>query len=161
VEDFFQTATPYLTLALLGLGWLYRREYERRVAVEHQVSERKFKAYIALIDIIFDTWKATRGGNPLPASKLENRMIDALKELTLYASDEVLTLIQVWLEEARGGTVKLLRLGEIIVAIRRDMGNRKTKITDEDVLRQMVKDYDAVKAQGLLESRYPAVPGRG
>jgi hypothetical protein len=54
----------------------------------------------------------------------------------------------------------LLRFGEIIVAIRRDMGNPKTKVT-EDVLRQIVKDYDAVKAQGLLESRYPPTTGRG
>jgi hypothetical protein len=159
MDDFFQTATPYLLLALAGIGWLYRREYERRVAVEHQVSERKFKAYSALIDLIFDTWKASKGGKSSHPAQLETRMMDALKDLMLYASDDVLILVQTWLDEARGGTVKLGRFGEIVVAIRRDMGNPKTKVTDEDVLRQLVKDYDVAKARGLLESRYPRPNG--
>jgi|GEM_PF-4214214 len=45
------------------------------------------------------------------------------------------------------------RFGELIVAIRRDMGNRKTKISSDDVLRQLIIDYDQAKERGEFGRR--------
>jgi hypothetical protein len=158
MTDFFTTATPYLLAVLAGLGWLYRREYERRRDVENQVSERKYNAYIKLINIFFDMFKATRGGPPV--KDLELRMFDVNKELMLFASDRVLQIVHRWLEESRRGTVDLNRLGEIIVAIRKDMGNSRTRIRSEDMLRQLILDFDKMKASGQLVIRKPPVKGR-
>ena len=154
--DFFTTATPYLLLGLAALGWLYRHERERRVAVEQQVSERKYKAYLLLIDVFFEATRKQRpGGSGLHPEQLEQTMADVHKELMLYASDEVLKLFQVWTLESRRGTIDMMRLGEFIVAIRRDMGNPKTKIQAEDVLRQIIRDYDDAKAKGILRRQLP------
>lgn len=38
--------SPILLVILGGIGWLYRHEKERREAVERQLSEHKYKAYI-------------------------------------------------------------------------------------------------------------------
>ncbi len=43
------------------------------------------------------------------------------------------------------------------MAIRRDMGNADTRITADDVLRQ-ITDYDEAKARGDLTIRTPPQP---
>jgi predicted DNA-binding ribbon-helix-helix protein len=146
-------ATPFLLLVLGGVGWLYRHERERRAAAEQQVSERKYQAYLALLNIFFDQFKAIRHKKQLPMGQLVDRMVDANKELMLYASDDVLSLYQDWLEQSRRGVVDMEQFGQLIVEIRRDMGHPKTGISSDDVLRQVITDYDQVKAQGGLQRR--------
>lgn len=67
----------------------------------------------------------------------------------------MLSLYHEWLNKSRRGTVDMEQFGDLIVAIRRDMGNPKTRITSEDVLRQLITDYDAMKAQGKLVVTQP------
>lgn len=138
-----------LTLLCGGIGWLYKREQERREAAERQISERKRDAYLALLDIIFDMMKATRNGkstNPSDHQMLD-RMVDANKELVLYGSDEVIKIYQKWLLDLRKGNADLKPFGDLVVAIRRDMGNLSTKLAANDVLRQFIIDYDEFQLQ--------------
>ena len=80
-------------LALLGgIGWLYRHEKERRESAESQLSERKHKAYITLLEIFFDMMKATKSGKNLNEKSVIDRMMDANKELILYGSDDVVRI---------------------------------------------------------------------
>ena len=72
------------------------------------------------------------------------------KSLVIYGSDEVVTTYFQWLATSRAGIVDLELFGEVIVAIRRDMGNTKTKVTNHDVLRMMISDYDEALATGKL-----------
>jgi predicted DNA-binding ribbon-helix-helix protein len=148
--DILRVLTPILVFLLGGVGWLYKHEREKRLAAEQQVSERKYKAYVALLDIFFDQFKAMRHNRQLPMDELVDRMADANRDLMLYASDGVLSLYNHWLDESRRGVVDMEQFGELIVAIRRDMGHPKTRIKAEEVLRQMLTDYDKMKAQGGL-----------
>lgn len=148
--------TPVLVVLLGGVGWLYRYERERRAAAERQVSERKYQAYIALLNIFFDLLKAQRKHQNIDGEDLVDRMFDANKELALYASDDVLQLYLDWLNRSRTGEVDINQFGELVVAIRRDMGYAKTKITSDDVLRQLILDYDQVKARGGLVVTQPS-----
>jgi len=142
--------SPILLAILGGIGWLYRHEKERREAVERQLSEHKYKAYMTLLDIFFDMMKATKAGKTIDQTDLIDRMFDANKDLILYGSDDVVNTYQKWLGNARKEKVKLGQFGEIVISIRRDMGNPKTKITSEEVLRQFIVDYEDAKAKGLI-----------
>ena len=142
--------SPILVVILAGIGWLYRHEKERREAVERQLSEHKYKAYITLLDILFGVIKDTKAGKTIDQSDLVNRMFDANKDLILYGSDDVVKTYQEWLLMTRAGKIKFGQFGEIIISIRRDMGNPKTKITSEVVLRQLIVDYEDAKAKGLI-----------
>lgn len=144
--------SPILLAVLGAVGWSYRHERERRENAERQVSEHKYRAYIALLEIFFDEFKATKRNKATDAGDLFDRMADANKELMLYASDSVLSIYQRWLREAREGVMDMERFGELIVAIRRDMGNPKSQIGVDDVLRQFVTDYDQAKADGRLRT---------
>jgi hypothetical protein len=157
IVPIFAALSPFLA-ALLGLvGLLYRHERERREAVERQLSEHKYRAYIELLDIFFDLIKSTKVDRKTPLAKVTNRMIDASKDLMVYGSDQVVTIYQQWLKDAREGRAGGLRLfGDLVVAIRRDMGHSKTKITSDQILRQLIIDYDEAKLRGLIEKESSA-----
>lgn len=148
--------TPVLLLLLTGMGWLYRHERERRELVERQLSEPKYKAYMALINVFFDAMKATKGEKPL--GELTDRMIDANKDVVIYGSDDVVKTYLSWQAKTRarsgGMELELFELfGEVVIAIRRDMGNPKTKIVSRDILRMIITDFDEALARGKLQSR--------
>lgn len=154
----FAVLTPVLLVLLTGVGWFYKHERERREAAEHQVSEHKYRTYIHLLDIFFDTMKATKAGKNMSEKELHDSMFDVNKDIILYGSDDVVRIYQKWLEDAQkgaGGIAGVERFGELVVAIRRDMGYPKTKISSDEVLRQFITDYDEVKAKGQLLGKHP------
>lgn len=137
--------------AVLGaVGWLYKHEKERRQAAERQLSEHKYGAYITLLEIFFDIMKSISAGRRIDQQELIDRMFDANKELILFGSDDVVKAYQTWIRTSREATKNLAQFGHIIISIRKDMGNRRTKITSEGVLRQLILNYDDAKAKGLL-----------
>ena len=143
--------SPFFLAVIGGIGYLYRHEKERRESVERQLSEKKYETYITLIDIFFELMKLGRVNNPKKLASILDRMYDANKNLMLYGSDEVINTYQKFLETARkNGKADLNLFGNIIIAIRKDMGNPKTKITSDDILRQLLRDYDDAKAKGLI-----------
>ena len=151
---FLAALSPILLTISAGIGWLYRHEKERREAVERQLSEHKYKAYITLLDIFFDTMKAIHTGNAINQNDLIDRMFDANKDLIIYGSDDVVNTYQKWQssirDSVREGKIneleqqleKLEKFGELVISIRGDMGNPNTNITSEKVLRQLITDYD-------------------
>jgi len=145
--------TPVLVLLLGGVGWLYRHERERRAAVERQLSEDKYNAYIELIDIFFDAFKHAKKGKSFDAQSSMERMIDANKELVMYGSDEVVKTYFDWLASARSGTIDMELFGDVVIAIRRDMGNSKTELTSHDFLRMLLSDFDRALEEGDLQQQ--------
>lgn len=133
-------------LLLAGAGWLIRHERERREAVESQLSEKKYAAYMVLIDIFFESIKAQREGRQSP-SDLPNRMLDANKDLLIYGADDVLLRYEeLGKMNPRTEEEKLLlahKFADLILAIRRDMGNANTRMTTDNVLSAFVKVADA------------------
>jgi hypothetical protein len=145
--------SPMLVVLLGFVVWLYQHERERRESVEDQVSEHKYKAYIELLEIFFGLLKSVKADKKIRQAKLTERMIDASKDLMVYGSDEVVSIYQQWIQDAREGKPGGLSIfGELVVAIRRDMGHGKTKITSDQILRQLITDYDEAKVQGLIDS---------
>lgn len=150
ITSLLAVLAPIFLALLGGIGWLYKHEKERRESAESQLSEHKYGAYIALLEIFFDMMKITKSGKDINEKSMLNRMIDANKELILYGSDDVIKIYQKWMSDARKGAVKLDPFGELIIAIRRDMGHLKTKINADDVLRHFIIDYDEAKANGKI-----------
>jgi hypothetical protein len=150
VQAVAAVASPFILAGLAFVTWLYKHERERRDAAERQISERKRDAYVGLLTIFFDVLSTTKGGKTPDPKKLQKDMTDANKELILFGSDEVVKLYQKWVINARAGTADLTEFGDMIVAIRKDMGHTATSLTTDDVLRQFVVDYDDAKQKGGL-----------
>ena len=136
-----------------GLGWLYKHEKEKRLLVERQLSDKKYDVYFKFISIYFDLFKSVKKGQPLNMNKLTDKMIDIKKELTIYGSDEVIRKFFHWEETSSNNENSLIPITDIIIEMRKDMGNPKTKITTSDFLKSLVRDqedYQELKERGIL-----------
>ncbi len=139
-----------LLLILGGIGWLYKHEKEKRLQVEKQLSERKYDVYIRLLTVFFDILKQVKKGQNTNAQKLIDKMIDIKKELIIFGSDGVLQSFFFW-EKAADTKENLMALADLVIEVRKDMGNEKTKIKTLDFLKSLVQtdeDFEALKEQG-------------
>jgi len=102
------------------------------------------------LDMYIEVVKASKTDQPLKPDDLVGRMQELAKDFIIYGSDDVVRAFQKWVETGRKGQVSVRQFGELVVTIRRDMGNKKTKITHEEVLRQFISDYDDAKAKKLI-----------
>jgi len=146
---------PAIILLLLGLFiWLYQKEREKRIAIEHQLSDKKYDFYVELLNFFFDTIQN------------KNQSIDGIKEklwkfnknLYLYSSDEVLNNYKDWSYDSRKNSENpnylnqmLQGVCKIIISIRKDMGHKKTNIKGDDILKHLLTDYDNAKREGLIK----------
>lgn len=150
MELYSQIAIPILLLILGGIGWLYRHEKERRHQIEKQLSDRKYDVYIKLLTIFFDILKQVKKGQPTNASKLIDIMIDIKKELIIFGNDNVLFAFFKWEKESQTKS-NLKALAELIIEVRKDMGNPKTSVSTKDFLKSLVstdRDYRELQEQG-------------
>lgn len=150
MELFTKIAVPILLLILGGIGWLYRHEKERRLQIEKQLSDRKYNVYIDLLTVFFNILKQVKKGQKTNAQKLIDKMMDIKKELIIFGNDNVLYAFFKWEKQSQAKS-NLKSLAELIVEIRKDMGNPNTKITTKDFLKSLVQsdeDYKALKEEG-------------
>lgn len=159
IISFLAFLSPVLLVILSGVGWLYTHEKERREAIERQLSERKYNAYLTLLDFFFFTLNAVHTGfintNQDDFNDLfEQKMFDATKDIIIYGSDDVVSAYHKWFSSVRDDLYEgkindpkrqresAKNFGEIVISIRRDMGNQKTKKTSEDVISIFHAYYD-------------------
>jgi hypothetical protein len=141
---------PVWVLLLGGAGWWIKHERERREAIESEVSEKKYSAYMTLINIFFEVFKASKLKKGPPAD-LPTRMMDANKDLLIFGTDGVFLTYQAWTRSSSDGQKAMLHMvGAVILAIRRDMGHPKTKLTTDDVLRSFISDFDEEREKGRI-----------
>ncbi len=145
-----QSLIPILVVILAGIGWLYRHEKEKRLQIEKQLSESKYKVYIQLLTVFFHIFKQVKKGQKTNADKLIGTMVDIKKELIIYGNDDVLKSFFNW-EKASQSNENLYALAHLVIEVRKDMGNPKTKITTLDFLNSLVatkEDLQSLKKNG-------------
>ena len=142
--------SPFLLAALAGLGWMYKHERERRSAAEQQISERKRQAYLALLSVYFDMMRGVKAAKVSDEKEAATCLFDAGAELLLFGSDGVIKAFNRLRQRAQANELRLLDLGELMVAIRRDMGHRKTKMTADEALAHFINDYDPEFARRVI-----------
>lgn len=147
-------------LGLAGLGWLYRNERERRRSIEEKLSKEKWDTYLIFIDAFFDMVGSVRDGKGGGDNKKLLGAFDKFRRrLVVYGSDEVLGAFM----EATSRTESQSDFGTIgeaysnvIAAIRKDMGNHRTRFSALDVMRLLMNaDFRrAIAENGELRNMY-------
>lgn len=143
---------PILAIILTGIGWLYRHEKEKRLQIEKQLSENKYNVYIKLLTVFFDILKQVKKGQKTNADGLVDKMLNIKKELIIYGNDNVLRSFFHW-EKSAETKENLNALANLVIEVRKDMGNSKTQITASDFLKSLVqseKDFELLKQQGYI-----------
>lgn len=150
--EYFQIFIPILLVLLGGVGWLYRHEKEKRLEIEKQLSVKKYDVYVRLLTVFFNILKQVKKGQSTNADKLVDTMIEIKKDIIIFGSDEVLNNFFNW-EKKSQSKESLKALSELVISVRRDMGNPKTKITSNDFLKSLVQDEETLielREQGYI-----------
>lgn len=143
---FTAITTIILTALIGGIGWILRNEIEKRREVEKQLSEKKYSVYIKIMNLFFDVIKNTKESKKISDEKIANEMFVIVKELIVFGSDSVNLKFIEWRESANKGNPNLVvfLFADLIVEIRKDMGSPATKLSNSDVLKMFINDYETL-----------------
>ena len=148
----------YLLVIIIGIvsgwvgAWIRMRLAHRNLELQRLYDARS-KMYMDVIDPYIKTFLAAKSAQA--QKQLEKQMVSyeyrkAMTELVLLGSDEVVHAVNEFMAAANrvgdGSTDRLRDLmsawGGLYLAIRRDLGNRSTRLGPIDVLRHSITDID-------------------
>lgn len=149
---FLQSISPLITVSILaaviaGIGFMLRSQIEHTREIERQLSEKKYNVYMTVmnkLEGLLHSKEDERKDNT-------HQLIAVSRELLFYGSDAVMDSYLEYLKLATSGEVynnidqldSVTRenlnaqyekvIGDVLLAIRRDMGNKNTRIKRNDL----------------------------
>lgn len=138
-----------LTAVCAIFGLIIQRKTERIKIIENQLSEKKYRAYADLVGMFYTIFKDIKSDKKTNNKTMVDRMFDAKKDLFIYGSDEVFIKFNEWLtfsSENPGDSRHMKFFLELMLLIRKDMGNNKTLLTKTDVMVNIVQSKQDVEA---------------
>jgi hypothetical protein len=122
------------------LLFILQRKNEQLKIIKEKISDKKYEAYNEVLSIFFDLFKNVKNFKNLNEKQLGNKIIDLKKFLVLYANDDILKKFFEWNKSAQTEENRLAQFEqylELMILIRKDMGNPDTKITTDEILRSL------------------------
>ena len=101
--------------------------------------------YSELIYIFFDLLLGSKTGVEISETELIKRIIDVKKDMYLYASDDIFKKCSEWLlnlQKHDNPTKHFYDYYELIKLIRKDMGNKETKLTLDDFMLFFIQNHE-------------------
>lgn len=149
MTEFIITILGFL---IIILGWIVHRKTERIKIIENQLSERKYQAYADMVALFYSILKDTKSKKNTNQKGMMEKMIDSKRDILMYGSDEVFCKFNKWLcasneSEFVNEDKKLYHMKyflEFILAIRKDMQGYKSKITEREILINLVQNEKEV-----------------
>ena len=159
----------YLLVIIIGIvsgwvgAWIRMRLAHRNLELQRLYDARS-EMYMDVIDPYIKTFLAAKSAQA--QKQLEQQMVSyeyrkAMTELVLLGSDEVVHAVNEFMAAANrmgAGSIDQQRdlmsaWGGLYLAIRRDLGNRSTRLGSIDVLRHSITDIDDLNLDNLSFTR--------
>jgi hypothetical protein len=137
-------------VALLGTMLTIANNTKREAL--SKLNEKKYKVYSEVVQVLFDLVKKQKGLKTTSGEDTTQRMIDIKQDLLLFGNDRTVRKLFEWEEAIGKGGLRLWIMAELAALVRKDMGNRHTGITADDILRSLLSDkadYRAFKKELL------------
>ena len=139
------------------LLFLLQKKNEQLKIVKEKISDKKYEAYNQVLTIFFDLFKSVKNIKTVNEKQLVNKIIDLKKFLLLYANDEILRKFFEWNNSLQSGGNNLAQFDtylELMILIRKDMGNPDTKITRDEILRSIADSEETyLELKRLISSK--------
>jgi hypothetical protein len=134
------------TLTCAVFGAMLHRKTERIKIMEGQLSEKRYLAYAKLYDFFYEMFKGQMDNKNTNNKEMRNKLLDAKKELIMYASDDVVFALNKYLSSLTDANLptQLDYFLDIMLLIRKDMC-RKSKISRDDILLNIMQDKNEMK----------------
>ena len=135
-------------------GWFLRSRVEESRREREKLYDERRKIYVKVLTPLVRIFAGIK--NPKEARKADAEIISfdyrlAIFELNVMGSDDVIRALNEMMQyvytseqdnDLDKGKEMLKYWGGLILAVRRDLGNEKTKLTELDMLRGQITDID-------------------
>jgi len=149
--DISNTLVLLFGLATTALGILLKGEYDKRAALQKQVSDYKHSAYEAFNEAINEFLAGAKDKDQAKnAERAVKQLMDLRKGIWQYGSDEVVKAYALWNQcvfaakddnELSGAAIILM--ADLIVKMRKDFGlSNSDSLTSLDILQVFINDIE-------------------
>ena len=151
----YRGSSRCLHLSRAFLIWLARATYEARRDEQRRGYEHRREVYLKLLDTILMKFGQTKSAKAMPDGVMVTKLCEVSNQLFLEASDSVYKSFRRMLECAKAQEAasndcerqmssmqSIHGLGCFMLAMRKDIGFKKTGLTEQDYLRQLLSDYE-------------------
>lgn len=137
-----------LTISSTLFVVILQRKTEKLKIIENQLSQSKYKAYVDLVQVFYDTLKDAKQNKESDTNALGSKIFDAKKDIFMFGSDEVFQKFNSWLcytSENPGDQKHMKYFLELMLEIRKDMRNNKTVISKDDIMINLMQNKSEIK----------------
>lgn len=134
---------------------IYHAKADLQKEMDSRFNERRWEVYIAFADLIRQLWLTSQVTNERDKARAMATIYKQLHEISnklwIIGSDDVIKAVAEWMRYLRssnaGGVDTFVLLNDIILAMRRDLGNRNTDVTYQDMFTAIINNIDTVFAE--------------
>lgn len=130
------------------LGFIIKVQHDKILSIKNQISDRKYNVYNEIFSIFFDIMREGKGfTKKLKPNDLPDRIIKVKKDLLIYGTDEIIKKFTEWNVNCNNPNQMLnfQNYLALFILIRKDMGYKKSKLTEKDILIIIMGDDDEYK----------------
>lgn len=124
------------------LGIVITIQSEKFKNIKSQLSEKKYNLYSKVYSVFFLLVdKNHKLSNSEIKEKIETLLKEIKKEMFIYAPDKVLKKFLDWnnnIEKEKDPLKRINQFNELLILIRKDMGNSRTSIKGDDIMRSIL-----------------------
>lgn len=142
-----QIIITIITTTCIVLGWIIHRKTEQIKIMENQLSERKYKAYAEMVAVFYGVLKDVKKQKNTNLNVVMEKIIESKRDILLYGSDAVFDKFNKWLcstTEEKEYNIQMKYFLDLILEMRKDMRGGKTKITEKDILINLIQNRSEV-----------------
>lgn len=129
------------------LGWIIHRKTEKIKIMQNQLSDKKYQAYANIVSTFYSILKDSKNHKTTNQKALMEQMIDSKRDILMYGSDSVFKAFNNYLvksSENTDATTTMNSFLDFIIAIRKDMCGKQTKVTKRDILINLVQNESEI-----------------
>jgi len=138
------------------LATVLKMYHDRYREVKLKLSDKKYETYSEIIATLFDMVNRQKGLIKISDDKLLLRLMTVKRNLLLYGNDAIIKKFFEWEINQLTGK-RLWNWVELAALVRKDMGNRWTKISADDILKSLLsanENYEDFKKEMLNQKTY-------
>lgn len=147
--------SPFLVVLGGIITWFLKSRSEELRAIEEKLREDRRKIYSEILVPYIHLFSGLKAEGHLQSLKIVKsyEYRKSAFELCLFGSDKVILAYNAFMKYAlkvetnatQNSTTMLHLMGELLLEIRKSLGNKNTKLSDFDMLSSMIKDLDQHK----------------
>jgi hypothetical protein len=115
---------------------------ESRAAIKKELREKKAVAYEHLIKGLFRIVFGEKMGNPMQPQEWQTFFVQTIEHLTIWGSDEVIRCFANFRTGLEEPAKALQKLGVLMLAVRKDLGNSNIGLTYQNLLGMFINDIE-------------------